>query len=247
MLYTHQEKLVSSVQDDQHLPPISHWTSLLGMVIVGTVGTGIVLSSWVKYNVTVKTTATVRPIGETKFVQSELEGTVKSILVKENEKIKLGDVIAYLDTEQLQIKKNQLQELIQQNKLQSIQITAQIQTLNNQILAEKKVIERTVASAQADLLRNQRDYQQQQVTTQNELLTAQANLQQARADLLKAKASLDFAEVDRDRFQELAQVGAVSKRELEQKKLVVQQAKLTLEAEEKSVEIAQFKVMSARA
>jgi HlyD family secretion protein len=250
MFYTQSQKFIPAIGSngsDEHLPPINYWTSLVGMVLVGAVGTGIVLSSWIKYNVTVKTAAVVRPIGEIRVVQSELEGTVKEILVKENQRIKQGDVIAYLDTEQLQIKKNQLQDIIQQYKLQSIQINAQIQTLNSQILAEKRVIERTIASARADLLRHQRDYQQQKITTQSELLAAQASFQQAQADLLKAKSSLNFAKVDRDRYQQLAQIGAIGRREFEQKKLVVQQAELTLEAEQKSVEIAQIKIESARA
>jgi HlyD family secretion protein len=44
--------------------------------------------------------------------------------------------------------------------LQLVQIDAQIRILNNQILAEKEVVEKLVASAKADLLRNQREYQE---------------------------------------------------------------------------------------
>ncbi len=131
--------------------------------------------------------------------------------------------------------------------MQLIQIDAQIGTLDTQILAEKRFIERSVASAKADLARSQREYQERQVTTQSEFLVSQASLQKARASLQKAQADLDFAQMDSDRYEQLAQVGAIGRREFEQKKLVVEQSKLILEAERISIEIAQAKVQSAKA
>ncbi|MGM3307523.1 HlyD family secretion protein [Anabaena sp. WFMT] len=247
MLYTHHQKLISSEENNEFLPPISRWTSLAGISLIGTVVTAITLSSWVKYNVTVKAPGTVRPTGEIRVVQPEMEGTIKSILVKENQFVKMGDVIAHLDTEQLTIKKSQLQGNIQQGNLQLVQIDAQIHTLDIQTLAEKQVIERIVAAAKADLLRNQREYQERQINTESEFLVSEASLQKSKTDLEKAKADLEFAQIDRDRYEQLSQIGAIGRREFEQKKLVVQQTQLRLEAEEKSFEIAKIKVRSAKA
>lgn len=247
MLYTHSKKLLPSVQSEDFLPPVSRWTSLAGIFLIGSVGAGISLSSWMKYNVTVKASASVRPTGEIRLVQPKIEGTVKSILVQENQLVKQGDIIARLDDEQLQIKKSQLQDTIQQVRLQIIQIDAQIRALDTQIVAEATVGERTVASAQADLVRNQREYQERQITTSSELLAAQASLQKAEADLHKAQADLSFAEVDRDRYEQLAQVGAIGRREFEQKKLGVLQTTAILESENKAVEIAKAKVEAAKA
>ncbi|AFZ23954.1 multidrug resistance efflux pump [Cylindrospermum stagnale PCC 7417] len=247
MLYTHNQKLLPSIQTEEFLPPISRWTSLAGMILVGTVVAGVSLSSWAKYNVTVKAAATVRPMGEIRLVQPEKDGTVKSIFVKENQIVKQGDEIAYLDTEQLQIKKSQLQDNIQQARLQIIQIYAQNRDLEAQILAEGRVIARTVASAKADLARNQWDYQTRQITAQSELLAAEASLEKAKADLQKAQADLEFAKMDRDRYEQLAQIGAIGRREFEQKKLVVEQTELILKAEKQVVNIAKAKVQSAKA
>ncbi|MBN3883097.1 MAG: HlyD family efflux transporter periplasmic adaptor subunit [Nostoc sp.] len=246
MLYTHNQKFLPSLQKDEFLPPISAWTSLAGIFLVGTIGSAIALSSWVKYNVMVETAATVRPIGDTKLVQPSIEGTVESIFVKENQIVKKGEVIARLDTEQLQIKKSQLQGNIEQARLQLIQIDAQTGTLDTQILAEKRFIERSVSSAKAELARNQREYQERQVTTDSEFLVSKASLQKARANLQKAQADLDFAKMDSDRYEQLAQVGAIGRREFEQKKLVVEQSKLILEAEKISIQIAQAKLQSAK-
>ncbi|MFM6282369.1 MAG: hemolysin D, partial [Dolichospermum sp.] len=87
MLYTHDQEFNSVIGNDNSLPPISIWTSLAGVFLIGTVMTSIYLSSWVKYNVTVKANAIVRPIGETRVVQSKVEGVIKTILVKENQVI----------------------------------------------------------------------------------------------------------------------------------------------------------------
>lgn len=246
MFHTHEKKLLPGIDSQEFLPPISPWTSLTGIFLVGTVCSAIALSFWVKYNVIVKAAGTVRPTGDVRVVQSDMEGTVKNIFVKENQNVKKGDAIAILDDEQLRIKKSQLQGNIQQGMLQLIQINAQIRTLDTQIKAESTVIERSVSAATADLERNQREYQERTSTTNNELLAAQADLQKANLDLQKAKADLEFAAVDRDRYEELSRNGAIGKREFEQKKLIVVQTKSILETEKKSIEIAKAKVASAK-
>jgi HlyD family secretion protein len=246
MLSTHNQKVVPSLSTDEFLPPVSRWTSLAGIFLVGTVGGAIALASWVKYNVTVKAAAAVRPTGEIRLVQPEMEGTVKNIFVKPNQVVKQGDAIASLDDLELHIKSSQLQGNIQEGQLQLGQIDAQVGALNNQIDAEKKVTERTISSAQVDLTRNLRDFQDRQVTTQNDVLAAEADLQRAEAQLQKAQADLDFAKMDRDRYQQLSEIGAIGRREYEQKKLVVQQTQSILQAENKAVEIAKTKVRSAK-
>jgi len=247
MLYTHNQELNSIIENDNSLPPISIWTSLVGVFMMGTVIASISLSSWVKYNVTVRSAAIIRPIGETRVVQSKIEGTVKSILVKENQVVKQGDMIAILDMEQLLIKKSQLEENIQQSKLQIFQIYAQNRSLNNQIMAEKKVIERIISSAKEDVLKNQREYQDRKINTDTELMTAAVNIQKELVDLEKAQADLEFAKVDRDRYEQLSKIGAIGNREFQQKQLVVQQTTLTLQSAKKAVDIAKIKMKSNQA
>ncbi|MDJ0735870.1 MAG: HlyD family efflux transporter periplasmic adaptor subunit [Nostocaceae cyanobacterium] len=246
MLYTYSQKLIPSVDSNDFLPPISPWTSLAGIFLVGTVGSAVTLAFWVKYNVTVKAPATVRPIGEIRLVQPKIEGSVKNILVKENQIVKAGEPIAYLDDEQLQIKKSQLQTNLDQGELQLIQLYAQIKSLEVQIIAEKRVIERSIDAAVADLERQQWEYQEKLVKTASELITAEANLQQTMINLEKTKTDLEFAKLDRDRYQQLADVGAISRRDFEQKKLIVEQSKLRLKAEQKAINIAQAKVKTAK-
>jgi HlyD family secretion protein len=247
MLYTHTQKLIPSTCYDEFLPPVSRWTSLAGISLMGTVSAAVALSSYIKYNVTVKVPATVRPAGDIRLVQPEMEGTIKGIYVQENQIVKQGDIIARLDDLELHIKNSQLQASFQEQKLQLTQIDAQVTALDNQIDAEKKVIEWTIASAQAELERYQREYQEQQIKTQSEFIAAEANLQKEGANLQKAQADLDFAKLDRDRYQQLAEVGAIGRRDFEQRKLAVEQAKSMLSAEQRTVDIAKANLQSAKA
>ncbi|AUT03871.1 hemolysin D [Nostoc sp. CENA543] len=247
MLYIQNQKILTADPNEEFLPAVSTWTSLLGLLLMMTVGSAIALSAWIKYDVVVRTAATIRPVGDVRLVQPEIEGTIESVLVTENQIVKRGDAIARLDTQELQIKQSLLQSNIQQGKLQLIQIDAQISTLETQIIAETRLIERTIAAAQADFSKNQRDFQEKQITTESEYLAATANLQKAKANLQKAQADLNFAEVDRDRYQQLTEIGAIGRREYEQKKLVVEQSKFVLAGEKQAVEIAQTQLQSAKA
>ncbi|MCP6761251.1 MAG: HlyD family secretion protein [Fischerella sp. CENA71] len=247
MLYTHNQKFLPSVNTDEFLPPISRWTTLAGIFLVVNFGTAIALASYIKYNVSVKTSATVRPTGDVRIVQPEIEGTVKGIFVKENQIVKQGDIITKLDDMELHIKNSQLQNSIEEGKLQLAQTQAQIQALNIQIDAEEEVIARKIISAKADLEHNKRDYRNEQVKTQSELLSAQANLQKAEASLKKANADLKFAKQDRERYKELSQYGAIGKRDYEQRKLAVEQAELEVEAEKRAIDIAKATLQTAKA
>jgi HlyD family secretion protein len=247
MFDTHKQNFDATSFNQDSLPPISRWTSLAGIFLVGSGCTMITLSSWVKYNVTIKASGVVRPVGETRLVQSEIESTVKYILVKENQIVKQGDVIANLDIEELLIKQSQVGGNIHQIKLQLVQIDSQILTLGTQILAEKRVINRIVAAAKAELVRSLHEYQIQRINTNTEYLAALTSLDKEDIGLRKAEADLNFAKADRDRYQLLSQTGAVGRREFEEKKLVVEQSKLNLEQEKESINIAQIKLLSTKA
>lgn len=207
--------LLRPIQSDDFLPPISRWTTLGGLFLVGTFGAAFTLAATTKYNVTVKAPATVRPAGELRIAQAATEGTVKRILVKENQVVKQGDAIAYIDNSQLQTKKSQLQGNIQQSQLQLAQITAQVSALNAQRHSESNLLNRTIASATADLSRSQRDYQDKQITTQTEVQEALASLELAREEL--------------KRYRQLGNTGAIATLQIKEKEQTFKAAKARLE------------------
>ena len=215
MLSESNPDFLRPVQSDEFLPPISRWTTLGGLFLVGTFGVAVALAAFTKYNVTVKAPATVRPSGELRIVQAAAEGTVKSIQVKENMVVKQGDAIATIDNSQLQTKKSQLQGNIQNSQLQLSNLAAQISALDTQRDSESSLMNRTIASAQADLSRNQRDYQDKQVTTQ--------------AEVKEAEAALELAQAQMKQYQQIANTGAIATLQIKEKEEAFKAAQARLE------------------
>jgi multidrug efflux pump subunit AcrA (membrane-fusion protein) len=243
-------ELLHPVESDEFLPPISRWTTLGGLFLVGTFGVAFTLAAVTKYNITVKAAATVRPSGEIRIVQAALEGTIKTISVKENQLVKQGDAIATIDDSQLQTQKSQLQGNIQQNQQQLVQMAAQLRALDGQIAAETDRSNRAVASAEAELNRTQRDYEDRNVIANSEVEEAEANIKIAQDDLQKAQAELKSAQanarateaslkaamVKRDRYQTIAQSGSISQNQLDEAQLAVTQQQQILESQKATVE-----------
>jgi multidrug efflux pump subunit AcrA (membrane-fusion protein) len=250
MLSNPNPDFLRPVQSDEFLPPISRWTTLGGLFLVTSFGAALILATVTKYDVTIKSAATVRPTGEIRIVQAAMEGTVKNIEVKENQAVKKGDAIATIDSSQLKTKKSQLIGNIQQNQLQLVQLDAQIRAIYGQFAAETDRSNRSVASAEADLIRTQRDYQERKVSTnsevqeasanikiaENELQKAQAELKSALSNVKAAEAALKAAIVKRDRYQTIAESGSISLNQLEEAQLAVSQQEQTVESQIAAVE-----------
>ena len=207
--------LLRPIRSDQFLPQISLWTTLGGLLLVGTVGATIALAAITQYNVTVKAPAKIRPSGDVRLVQAAEEGTVKKILVRENQQVKRGEAIAIIENSQLATKKRQIIGNIKDNKLQLGQITAQLNVLQTQITAESNLMHRAIASAQADLARNKRDYQDRQIKSQTQVQEAQAVLDLAKEELI--------------RYQQLGKTGAISTLQIKEKEQNFQAAAARLE------------------
>ncbi|MBF2065103.1 MAG: HlyD family efflux transporter periplasmic adaptor subunit [Calothrix sp. C42_A2020_038] len=207
--------LLRQVEKEDFLPPISPWISIGGLAIVATFGIAVGLAAVSPYNITVKTTGTVRPAGELKVVQAPIEGIVKRIEVKENQLVKKGAPIVYLDDSQLQIQKAQLEGNIKLDKSQLAEINNQINSLNAQMVAEQNVTARTVATARAELSRNERDYQDWLV--------------RANSEIAEAQSAVKFAQTEMEAFAELAKEGAVSRLQAQQKNQIFIAAKERLQ------------------
>jgi HlyD family type I secretion membrane fusion protein len=213
---TQQIPFLPPIEDHEFLPPISRWTQVSGLVIVGIMGIGMTLAAVMQYKMTVKAPATIRPAGELRLVQAATEGAVMQVLVKENQPVDQGDPIATIDDARLQTKKSELQSNRQQAQLQLVQINAQINTLNRQIAAETNRVDGAVAAAEAELSQRDRDYQERQVTTAADLTEAQATVQQA-------IATLKAAQTKQRRYQAVTEAGALSREQLEEVELAVRQ------------------------
>lgn len=268
MLNDSNEMILPQVTSDQFLPPINPWIALGGLFQIVSVSIAIGLSAVIKYDVTVRVSAIVRPAGEVRIVQSAIEGTIASIKVLENQAIKQGNTIAVIDDNLLRTQKNKLQSDIEQRQLQLAKIKAQIRELNSQINAEKDRNSRAINTAEAELSRSWRDYQDRQKNSNSEVKEAAANLRLAQRELQKSRADLKSAEANlrsieaalnaatlkRDRYRPLAETGALSQIQLDEAQLAVEQEqqavasqKGTIEAQKQTIESQQQAVEAAKA
>ncbi|EGK83533.1 HlyD family efflux transporter periplasmic adaptor subunit [Microcoleus vaginatus] len=249
MLNESEPNSLPPIQSDEFLPPISLWTTLGGLFLVGTCCIAVAVAAFTRYNVTVQASATLRPVGELRLVQSVTQGIVTGMAIKENQIVQKGDIIATLDDSRLQTQKSQLQSNLKQNQQQLRQIDAQILALDGQIAAERDHIGHTVASAQAELEETQRDYQDRRLTTQSQVQEAEANLKQAQeefqktqfqlksaqANLKAIEAALNAAIARRDRYKPIAEQGALSQDQYQEAELAVTQQKQAQEAQKATV------------
>ncbi|MDJ0593460.1 MAG: HlyD family efflux transporter periplasmic adaptor subunit [Pleurocapsa sp. MO_226.B13] len=229
--------LLRSVSPDEFLPRIDWWITVGGIVFLVIFSATIALVSVLKYKVTIKAPATVRPVGELRIVQAAIESQIESIEVKENQQVDRGDVIAYVDDSRLQTQKSQLQSSIEQAQLQLTQIAAQLQAITEQIAAETDRAKSTVALALTELRHSRREYDDRNLqsnaeveeatanfnSTQEQLNQAQTELISLEADLKSVRASLNGAKSKRDRYTIIAQSGALSQNQLEEAQLDVKQ------------------------
>ena len=207
--------VIHTLKTDELLPSINRWTAIGGFILVGAVGIAVAISAIAKYNVAVKANATIRPAGELRIVQSQVEGTIKTINVKENQIVHQGEPIASLDDAKLQSQKNQLLGSIQQNQLQISQLDTQIRFMNSQILAESQSSDRAVAAIAAEIARNQREYAERQQTTE--------------ADFQEAEAALELAGDSVERYRKLADEGVVAQIQLKEKESIFRTAQIRVE------------------
>jgi HlyD family secretion protein len=207
--------LLRAVGSDEFLPPTRRWITWSGLLLASAVVAATALASVTQYNVTIRANATVRPTGELRLVQAQMEGAVQQILAQENQAVRQGDVIATLDATQLYTRQRQLEGSIRHDRGQIAQLDSQIRALNQQMAAESSVTQRVLAVGAAELSRNQREYQDRTLTTT--------------ADVREAESALELAQDQRDRYAQLATAGAISQMQLQEKESAVKSAAARLE------------------
>ncbi|MGP1385806.1 MAG: HlyD family secretion protein [Thainema sp.] len=204
-----------TVNPDEFLPPISRWSKLGGVALLGVFGGVLTFAALFKYNVTVKAPAVIRPAGDLRVVQAATAGTVTEIIAQANQTVQQGDAIAVLDDTAQQTQKRQLDITIDQLQTQIQQASQQLTALENQITAEQSRLAGAIAGAEAELKLAQRQYQDQDAI-------AQANVREA-------EAAVKFAEEELNRFRQLANTGAVADLQIEEKAAALETAQARLE------------------
>ncbi|WP_019498850.1 HlyD family secretion protein [Pseudanabaena sp. PCC 6802] len=228
------------IQSEEFLPPLGRWTVMGGLFISTAFVATVTLAAVIRYTPSVRVYGTIRPTGEIRLAQSAIEGIVSSIHVQEHQTIKRGQAIATVDNYQLQTKQKQLEASIQSSQAQLTQIATQVVALDRQMASAAHLMHRTVASAQATLSHNQRDYRDRQITTQ--------------ADVQEALSAMEMAKIEMQRYQKLANTGAITDLQIQEKEQAfkiaqarLEKVKAALDPSNASVAIATEQIAQERA
>lgn len=223
--------ILPTVELDQFIPPLDRITKIGGTILFALFGTAILLTNILKYKVTVKAPAVVRPVGELRLVQAAITGTISRIDIKENQNVEAGETLASLDNHQLRLQQLELQKNIKKSHQQLKQINLQTDIVERQITVQKKVIFQLIASSKANFNLKNRDYREQKITTQTEFT--------------RAKAAAKLAKEELARYRKLVNTGAISRLQisekeanLEQAQAIVKQVQATLNPSSARVTIA---------
>jgi HlyD family secretion protein len=190
---------------DEFFPQVSSWSRVGGAILVITFFALVLLCGVLRYKVTVRAQAAIRPAGELRIIQAQVEGPILEILVTQDQRVEEGSAIAYVDYSHLRTEQSKLQTVIENTLLQLVQLRAQLTALDRQIAAEQDLLERRQSTAQAELRLRERERQQLLATTAADVREAQAEVDLAREELL--------------RFRSLAERGVASERELRQQEV----------------------------
>jgi HlyD family secretion protein len=131
--------------------------------------------------VTVTATGTLEPINQVD-VGTEVSGTIETVEVDYNDDVKVGQVLAKLDTSKFQAQVLQSRAALESARARVLEAQATVSEMRNELARLKRV----------------RELSDNKVPSQHDLDAAQAALQRAEADEANAKAQVSEAEATLD-------------------------------------------------
>ncbi len=153
-------------------------------------------------------------------IGAKIGGRVNYIAVREGDQVKMGQVIARLNDDEIQAQLRGAQARITAAQQQEQQARLQIQVVDSQI-------------QQAQLTLEQSEGEQA-----GRIFQSQSTVAAAEAQLKQAQAQLNLARVNRDRFAQLVRDGAVTKQQFDQAQTNYEAAQAAVEANQKQVDAA---------
>ena len=142
---------LTPLQADDFLPELGGWSKTLGqrVLLVGAASV-LALAIW-PWQETVRAGGVIRPAGENTIVQSQLDGVLAQVLVKENQQVKQGQPLARLDRRSLENEKDKLEAELKQSLAQQRDSQAQNLDVQQQTEATRQLNSAQLISAQRDL------------------------------------------------------------------------------------------------
>ena len=224
-----QDSVEQGVKGNHHevvLSPSMFWARTITWTLVGTTGLAVAWLCFAQTDEVVVAPGKLEPIGSVKNVQMPLQGVARSILVKEGDRVKAGQVLIMLDTEaslerkkgtletiklkqgELGLKQQELDRTIELSKTQ-IRVLKENLGMNKQILKAYEMLAKQGAAAELQYLDQKNKVQQISGDIQNTTIDNQRkvtillqNIQTLRSEMSELESKLTESNVTL-RYQEI--------------------------------------------
>jgi HlyD family secretion protein len=167
--------------------------------------------------------------GDDATVASKIAGRIREIQVREGDKVKVGQVIAVIDDEQINAREEQEQSKVMQAEAQVLMAQQQIAVLNAQ-LDESNI-----------------GVDQAKIDAQGRVSHAEAQVAQAEAQLAQAEADYNQANYDQERYTTLASNGDLPERTGHQARSTAEAHSAAVRAARRQVDVARGSLLMAKA
>lgn len=168
-------------------------------------------------------------------IGTKVAGRVEEVTVREGETVQAGQPLVYLDDAELQAQLQGAIATLEAAKQQEANARLQISVLESQ-----------VTEAQLNLQQAQESTQGQVSQAEAQVASAIAQLREAEAQVIEVEAQVELARLNRDRYAQLVNEGAVTQQQFDQAQTEYTTAQATLSSRRASVEAAQRQVSAAQ-
>ncbi len=169
-------------------------------------------------------------------IGAKTSGRVTAILVREGDAVKQGQVVVEMEDEELPAQLSGLNAQIESARQEEIQAKEEI------AVAESRIREAAlnVQQSQGDAVGRIDQAQFTVSASESDLRQSEAQVKQSEAQLQQSRAEFKLANLDRDRYAELVQQGAVNQQLFDQKQTA-------LDTSRASVNTAQARLVASQA
>ena len=167
--------------------------------------------------------------GDDATVSTKIAGRIREITVREGDHVKVGQLIAVIDDEQVNAREEQEESKVQQAE------------------ARLRSSQQQISVLQAQLEESNIGVDQAKVDAQGRVSQAEAQVAQAEAELAKAEADYSQAHYDEERYTTLAKDGDVPERTGRQARSTAEAHAAAVRAAKRQVDVARGSLLMAKA
>ncbi|MBC8124023.1 MAG: HlyD family secretion protein [Gemmatimonadaceae bacterium] len=167
-------------------------------------------------------------------ISSRINGTVRAVLIQDNQTVNAGDTLVKLDTRDFELRLRQARTALETARREASTAAANIALAAGRAGAQKTGAQGGLSAAQAGI-----------ATAQAAVEEARAGIPTAQARLAQARANLIRAELDYRRYQALEVQGALARQQLDSAKATYDVALADRQAAEAGVRQAQSRLAQA--